>query len=163
MIEYKVDNETLLRATIMRLIPFAKHDWFKKHYKVPANVKREIYRTFRKLSRKTGLVSVDELALETDYPVKVVISAIQEIADSELAPVAVVFSPLTEFVVGAEEIDRAAELVKRITGDTKYVIVQNPLALMRKFNINTEAKEYSLIEELVGDADFEEEIKRIDL
>jgi hypothetical protein len=160
MVEHRVNRETVLKAKVQKDIPFAKYDWFTKHYKVPVGVKREVYQAFRRLSQKTGLVSIDELAVELNYPIKAVISAVQEIADTELAPVAIVFTPLTEFVVGRELLSEVPKLVKETVGSSRFVVVENPLRVMRAYGIDTDkAPEFNPFEELVD----ESEVEKIDL
>jgi len=155
--EFRVDKKTLLRARVKKEFPFLKHDWFTRHYRVPPEITREVYLTFRRLSGAVQLVSIDELVVETGLPTKVIISAVQQLCDSELAPVVVISTPLTEFVAGAEllELGNVEKLVKRVANTTKYVVIENPLEIIREHGIDVEnAPLYSPVEELLGNDDF---------
>jgi len=154
--EFRVDKKTLLRARVKKEFPFLKYDWFTRHYRVPPEITREVYLTFRRLSQAVQLVSIDELVVETELPTKVVISAIQQLCDSELSPVVIISTPLTEFIAGAEllELD-ISRLVKRVANTTKYAVIENPLEVIRRHGIDVEnAPLYSSVEELLGDDDF---------
>lgn len=151
----RLDNKFLLQAFVKTQYPHLKHDWFTRHYRVSSNLKRDVYLTFRRLSRKTGLVGVDELALELDIPVKAVISALQDIYDSELSPIVVVSTYLTEYVAGAELSSRELDkLVEELTGSKYWLPLENPLRLMRSYKIDiSKAPYYDDLE--IDDGDIE--------
>jgi len=118
---------------IKQWFPTLKHDIFTPHYKVESWIVKEVYETFRRLEKRLGLVSIDELSIETGLPTKVVISAIQELCDSPLSPVKVVITESTEFIAGSEVEEH--EILKRVievTGSPTYEIVLNPLLYTRK-------------------------------
>ena len=122
-----------MEKKIKRWFPTLKHDIFTPHYKVEPWIVKEVYETFRRLEKRLGLVSIDELSIETGLPTKVVISAIQELCDSPLSPVKVVITESTEFIAGSEVEEH--EILKRvieITSSPTHEIVLNPLLYTRK-------------------------------
>jgi len=119
---------------LRKWFPTLKHDIFTPHYKVESWIVKEVYETFRRLEKKLGLVSIDELSIETRLPAKVVISAIQALCDSPLSPVKVIITEITEFIVGSEVDDHEIlNLVIEITDSPFYQTITNPLAYTRKF------------------------------
>jgi len=118
---------------IKQWFPTLKHDIFTPHYKVEPWVVKEVYETFRRLEKKLGLVSIDELSIETGLPTKVVISAIQELCDSPLSPIKIILTETTEFIAGSEVNEK--EILNRvieITSSPFYQVILNPLVYTRK-------------------------------
>ncbi|MEO2069625.1 MAG: hypothetical protein ABGX27_09000 [Desulfurobacteriaceae bacterium] len=118
---FKVPKEILAKAEAMYWFPFLKHDIFTRHYKVTKEIEEMVYFTYRKLSRNNPLVSIDELQVETQLPLKVVISAIQQLNSRDICLLKIVPTKLTEFVIGGEyDYNEIKELVEKIAGKSQY-------------------------------------------
>jgi len=157
--KFRVDNKTLLLAAVKRAYPQLKHDWYVRHYKMPSHLVRRVYLKFRELSKKVELVSIDELAIELELPVKAVISAVQDIYETELSPVIVISTSLTEYIAGAELLEdpsRLNRLVEKATQSSYYRVLQSPLKLMKYYGVDVDgAPTYNELEDLIEDIDIE--------
>ncbi|SMP09046.1 hypothetical protein SAMN06265339_0687 [Desulfurobacterium pacificum] len=107
----------------------SRYDWRTKRWEAPTWLVRHVYQTFRSLARYNDAVSVEELAAETNLPIEAVIAAVQKLCHSEVAPVTIVTTPLTDFIVGRETVGtyRLQRAIRKVAGNVPFGYIEIPL------------------------------------
>jgi len=166
---FTLPKEIKAKAEAMYWFPFLKHDIFTRQCKVGKDIEERVYYTYRRLAKSNPLVSIDELQLETELPMKAVISAIQQLNSRDICLLQIVPTKLTEFVIGGEyDFNEIKKLVEEIAGRSQYFgfeefgVMRNILQFLKKKGVDIDnVPEYSVFEELGIDID--DDLSDIDL
>lgn len=145
------------KKRLRQWFPTLKYNIFVPTFEVKEETLRKLHRTFRRLNRAIPLISIDELAFETNLPPQVVISGMQSLSETKLELVKFVITEMGEFIAPGEmdEVEITEE-VRKFTGSSYVQIISKPLTYaIEHLNLkNIKPKEWK--------EDEEKDLKHID-